>query len=90
MSITEASTTSADLAAQRAEFDKNGYLIIPGALTQDEVDHYRNALDRVYADQQADGRVKPGASMHQLSAVANCPEALGLVDHATTDRKSVV
>jgi ectoine hydroxylase len=84
MSITEASTTSADLAAQRAEFDKNGYLIIPGALTQDEVDHYRNALDRVYKAAEASGQIQPGASLHQLSAVANCPEAIGLVDHPVT------
>jgi ectoine hydroxylase len=84
MSITEASTTSADLAAQRAEFDRNGYLIIPGALTQDEVDHYRNALDRVYKAAEASGQIQPGASLHQLSAVANCPEAIGLIDHPVT------
>jgi ectoine hydroxylase-related dioxygenase (phytanoyl-CoA dioxygenase family) len=79
-----ASTASPDLAAQRAEFDKNGYLIIPGALTQDEVAHYRDALDRVYAESQAAGRIQPGGSLHQLSAVANCPEAIGLVDHPAT------
>ena len=74
MSSTAESTASPDLAAARAELDKNGFLIIPGALTQDEVAHYRDALDRVYQAQEADGRIKPGASMHQLSAVANCPE----------------
>jgi ectoine hydroxylase len=84
MSITVASTTSADLAAQRAEFDRNGYLIIPGALTQDEVEHYRNALDRVYNAAEASGQIQPGASLHQLSAVANCPEAIGLIDHPVT------
>jgi ectoine hydroxylase-related dioxygenase (phytanoyl-CoA dioxygenase family) len=78
------STTSQDLAAQRAEFDKNGYLIIPGALTPDEVDHYRGALDRVYAAAEASGQIQPGASLHQLSAVANCPEAIGLIDHPVT------
>jgi len=84
MSSTVASTTSQDLAAQRAEFDKNGFLIIPGALTQDEVDHYRGALDRVYQAAEADGQIQPGASLHQLSAVANCPEAVGLLDHPVT------
>ena len=84
MSTTLASTASPDLAAQRAEFDKNGYLIIPGALTPDEVEHYRDALDRVYKAAEADGRIQPGASLHQLSAVANCPEALGLIDHPVT------
>src|ERR1700677_2785692 len=84
MSSTVASTTSPDLAAQRAEFDKNGYIIIPGALTQDEVGFYRGALDRVYAAAEADGKIQPGGSLHQLSAVANCPEALGLLDHPVT------
>jgi ectoine hydroxylase-related dioxygenase (phytanoyl-CoA dioxygenase family) len=84
MSSTAESTASPDLAAARAELDKNGFLIIPGALTQDEVAHYRDALDRVYQAQEADGRIKPGASMHQLSAVANCPEAVGLLDHPVT------
>ncbi len=84
MSLTEVSTASPDLAVQRAEFDKNGYLIIPGALTPDEVDHYRDALDRVYAEAEAAGRIQPGGSLHQLSAVANCPEAIDLVDHPAT------
>jgi ectoine hydroxylase len=84
MSITLASTASPDLAAQRAEFDKNGYLIIPGALTPDEVDHYRDALDRVYQTAEADRQIQPGGSLHQLSAVANCPEAIGLIDHPVT------
>lgn len=71
-------------AEQRAQFERDGYLIIPGALSPDEVSHYRTALDRVYADAEASGRIKPGASMHQLSAVANCPEAVGLLDHPAT------
>jgi ectoine hydroxylase len=70
--------------AEREQFDQDGYLIIRGALTQDEVEHYRQALDRVYQSAQATGLVRPGASMHQLSAVAHCPEAAGLIDHPVT------
>ena len=84
MSLTDVSTASPDLAAQRAEFDKNGFLIIPGALSPGEVDHYRDALDRVYAEAEVAGRIQPGGSLHQLSAVANCPEAIDLVDHPAT------
>jgi ectoine hydroxylase len=84
MSPTVVSTASPDLAAQRAEFDKNGFLIIRGALTPDEVDRYRGALDGVYQAAEADGRIQPGGSLHQLSAVANCPEAIGLIDHPVT------
>ncbi len=70
--------------AEREQFDRDGYLIVRGALSPDEVDFYRNALDRVYTSQQAAGTIATGASMHQLSAVANCGEAAGLLDHPVT------
>jgi ectoine hydroxylase len=70
--------------AEREQFDRDGFLIIRGALTPDEIGHYTDALDRVYAASVADGRIHYGSSMHQLSAVANCPEAAGLIDHPVT------
>jgi ectoine hydroxylase len=71
-------------AAAREQFDRDGYLIIRGALTPDEVGRYTAALDRAYAAVAADGRIQRGNSMHQLSAVANCPEAAALLDHPAT------
>jgi len=71
-------------ATEREQFERDGFLLIRGALTDDEVDYYRDALDRVYATAEADGRIAAGSSMHQLSAVANCPEAAGLIDHPVT------
>jgi ectoine hydroxylase len=81
MSHTAVSTSSPVLAEKLAEFDRDGFTIIPGALTPDEVGFYTEALDRVYQANEADGRIQPGGSLHQLSAVAHCSEALGLVDH---------
>jgi ectoine hydroxylase-related dioxygenase (phytanoyl-CoA dioxygenase family) len=71
-------------ADERAQFERDGYLIIRGALKSDEVGYYRDALERVYKASEAGGRIQPGASLHQLSAVANCPEAVGLLDHPVT------
>jgi hypothetical protein len=71
-------------AAERERFDRDGYLIIRGALAADEVRRYAGALDRAYAAAVAAGRVPDGAAMHQLSAVANCPEAAALLDHPAT------
>jgi ectoine hydroxylase len=68
-------------AQQRTEFERDGFLILREVLTQAEVEFYTGALDRVYQEQQAAGEVKPGGAMHLLSAVANCPEAAGLIDH---------
>jgi len=76
-----ARTTTAPAAAEREQFDRDGFLIIRGALTSDEVAFYQDALDSVYKAAEADGRIAAGASMHQLSAVANCPDAAGLLDH---------
>jgi hypothetical protein len=73
-------------AAEREQFDRDGYLIIRAALAPDEVRRYADALDRVYAAATATGRVPDGAAMHQLSAVANCPEAAALLDHPATFR----
>jgi ectoine hydroxylase len=71
-------------AAEREQFDRDGYLVIKAALTPDEVAEYEHALDQVYAAEQAAGRVAPGAAMHKLSAVASCPAAVGLIDHPKT------
>jgi ectoine hydroxylase-related dioxygenase (phytanoyl-CoA dioxygenase family) len=69
---------------QREQFERDGYLIIPGVLTDDEIARYRAAVDRTYARAAADGKLSPEGSMHQLSAVASCPEVAGLLDHPKT------
>lgn len=79
-----AAGASAMTEAEREQFDRDGYLIIPNALSQDQLAYYQEAIDRVYTAAQADGTVAAGASMHQLSAVANCAEAIGLLDHPKT------
>lgn len=71
-------------AEQRDEFEENGFLIVRGALTEDEVACYAEALDRLYAAEKAAGRVSPEGAMHLLSAVTNCPDAVGLIDHPRT------
>jgi ectoine hydroxylase len=71
-------------AAEREQFDRDGFLVIRSALTLDEAGFYRDALDRVYAAAEEDRRIQSGGPLHQLSAVANCPEAAGLLDHPAT------
>jgi ectoine hydroxylase len=69
---------------QREQFERDGYLVIPGALSPTEVEFYTAALDRVYDSEQDAGRVAPASAMHVLSAVPNCPESIGLIDHPST------
>jgi phytanoyl-CoA dioxygenase PhyH len=75
---------AATLAEKLAEFDRDGFVVLPGALAPDEVTRYREALDQVYLAAEAAGRIGAGGALHQLSAVAHCPEALGLIDHPAT------
>jgi hypothetical protein len=67
--------------AQRAAFDRDGFLLVRGALSDAEVAYYADAVDQVYAARQRTGAVPPGGPMHLLGAVANCREAAGLIDH---------
>jgi hypothetical protein len=71
-------------AEQRAAFERDGYLIIRGALAPDEVAGARDAIDRVYAARAKAGSLGPDGSMHLLSAVASCPQVVGLIDHPAT------
>jgi hypothetical protein len=68
-------------AAEREQFERDGYLLIPGALSGNEVDFYRSAIDRAYADAVAGGEIADGEALHKLSAVTSCPDLLGLIDH---------
>ena len=69
---------------QRERFERDGYLILPGVLDEDEIARYRAAVDRTYARAAADGQLSPEGSMHRLSAVASCPEVADLIDHPKT------
>src|ERR1700735_906167 len=71
-------------ADQRQQFDRDGSLIIRAALSESEVAFYGDALDRVYAAEQAAGRLSAEGALHLLSAVTNCPDAVGLVNHPKT------
>jgi len=68
-------------AAQRERFERDGYLVIPGVLSDEEVGRYTEAIDRVYARAARTGRLGSDRSMHVLGAVASCPEMAGLIDH---------
>jgi ectoine hydroxylase len=71
-------------ADRRAGFERDGYLMIRGALRPDEVAACAEALDRVYATAAKTGSLQRDGSMHLLSAVANCPQVIGLIDHPAT------
>jgi ectoine hydroxylase-related dioxygenase (phytanoyl-CoA dioxygenase family) len=62
-------------AGERERFDRDGYLVVRSVLSQDEIAAARTAILRFH--DKAGG---PGP-LHQLSAVATCPELAFLIDH---------
>jgi ectoine hydroxylase len=69
---------------QREQFDRDGYLVIPNALSAEEVAHYTEVIDRIYAEEQAKQALSPEGAMHVLSAVHRSQEVAPLLDHPTT------
>src|SRR5258708_25408953 len=81
---TQAAAVTAMTKEQREQFDRDGYLVVPGVLDESEVAFYAEALDRVYATEREAGRLSAQGAMHKLSAAAGCPDAVGLIDHPHT------
>ncbi|MDH6144533.1 MULTISPECIES: phytanoyl-CoA dioxygenase family protein [Kitasatospora] len=69
---------------QREQFERDGYLVVPGALSSAEVEYYTDVLDRLYEQERAAGQVSPAGAMHKLSAVASLPEVVDLINHPNT------
>jgi ectoine hydroxylase len=68
-------------AGQRAAFERDGYLVLPGVLHEADVADHRRALDELHLEAARAGRLGDGNSLHLLGAVAHCPQLLPLVDH---------
>ena len=77
----QTSAAAAMTAGQRARFERDGYLLVPGVLSPAEVGHYASVLDRVYRRHAAAGRLAADGSLHRLSAAASAPELADLVAH---------
>jgi ectoine hydroxylase len=68
-------------AAERAQFERDGYLVVPAVLDRDEVARYTAVVDGLYRRHLQAGLLVAGDALHQLSAVASCPELAPLLDH---------
>jgi ectoine hydroxylase-related dioxygenase (phytanoyl-CoA dioxygenase family) len=68
-------------AAQRQAFEDHGFLVLPGALSPDEVDHYAGAVDDLFDRTKQAGQLAADGSFQRLGAVRTCPPLAGLLDH---------
>lgn len=70
--------------ASRKEFAEQGFLLLRGVLTGQEVRRLRRAMDRVYAEETAAGRVRADGVLHLLGFVTRDPAFIELLDHPVT------
>jgi ectoine hydroxylase len=71
---------------EREQFERDGFLIVRGALDPRQVRMCRDALDRARAQARQSGELGANGCMHLLSAVARVPELAFLLDHPTVFR----
>jgi ectoine hydroxylase len=72
---------TATTARQRTAFERDGYVVIPGALGQEKVARYATLVDGLYARRRRAGLLGSEGALHQLGAVHACPQLVPLVDH---------
>jgi ectoine hydroxylase len=68
-------------ASERRAFERDGYIVVSGVLTPDEVAHYTELIDRLHAGRREAGALGATGALHELSAVRTCQELASLVDH---------
>lgn len=70
MTVLRDQTWTAMTAEERAQFERDGYLIIPTVLTEAEVAVARSAILRSYETAAHSDGLGPTAAVHRLSALA--------------------
>ncbi|MGW4941649.1 phytanoyl-CoA dioxygenase family protein [Actinoplanes sp. NPDC004185] len=81
MSLLAEQTWTPMTAEERERFDRDGFLVIPAVLTEDEVAIARTAILRTKEKVAREGGLGANGALHQLSAVTNNPELAFLLDH---------
>jgi len=72
--------------ADRYTFDRDGFLLVPGALRPDVWMRAAAAADRVYTEELLADRLRPDRSLHLIGMIDRDPVFLDLLDHPATFR----
>ncbi len=75
-------------ADERTRFDRDGFLVVPGVLSESEIETARAAVLGAYerAGKPGGHGLGPTGALHQLSAVTSVPELAFLLDHPAAFR----
>lgn len=70
--------------SQREEFERNGFLVLRGALNPQAIEPLIAVVDRLDEQERAQKNLAPDATVEIRNAIASAPELLPLLDHPTT------
>jgi ectoine hydroxylase-related dioxygenase (phytanoyl-CoA dioxygenase family) len=69
---------------QRSFFEENGYLIVPGALSDEEIAHFTRVVDELAADDRVRCGTEADSNVEIRNAIARSDELLPLLDWPST------
>ena len=52
--------------AIREQYDRDGFVVIPNALPEDDRAYFEDAVDRIYGEEEAAGELRPDRSIHVM------------------------
>jgi ectoine hydroxylase len=66
---------------QKEAFERDGFLLLPGFLSNAEVDHYLSVVDRLDTEFREEKSLAPDQTVEIRNAISRAPELLDLISH---------
>ncbi|WP_205860605.1 hypothetical protein [Phycicoccus sp. HDW14] len=70
--------------AIREQYDRDGFVVIKGALPEEDRAYFEDAVDRIYAEEEAADRRRPDKSIHVMGWLHKDPRFPELLTWPTT------
>ena len=65
--------------AIREQYDRDGFVVIPNALPEDDRAYFEDAVDRIYGEEEAAGELRPDRSIHVMGWMHRDPRFIELL-----------
>ena len=63
----------------REQYDRDGFVVIPNALSEDDRAYFEDAVDRIYDEEEAAGELRPDRSIHVMGWMHRDPRFVELL-----------
>ena len=65
--------------AIREQYDRDGFVVIPNALPEEDRAYFEDAVDRIYGEEEAAGGLRPDRSIHVMGWLHRDPRFVELL-----------